>query len=81
MIYIQELINLSKKLMSAMKLTRKANEDLFNQYNAKSTECWKAGDNDGSTYWNDRAYAILCENEKIDKDIRKLKQEVSQYAY
>lgn len=71
---------MSKKLFNAMKLAKAVNEDLFSQCNLKSIECWNAGDNEGSTYWNDRAYTILCENEKIDKDICKLKEELIQHV-
>lgn len=71
---------MSKRLFNAMTLAKSVNEDLFSQYNLKSIERWKAGDSEGSTYWNDRAYAVLCENEKIDKDIRKLKEEMVQHA-
>lgn len=71
---------MSVKLMKAMKTARKFNEELMLQYNAKSIECYKAGDNVGRDYWNERAYHIICENELIDMDIRKLKEGVNQHA-
>lgn len=66
---------MSVKLMKAMKNARKVNEELWLQYNAKSIECYKNDDRVGRDYWNERAYQMICVNELIDMDIRKLKEE------
>ena len=63
------------KLVKALKTAKKINDELINLYNSKSVECYKSGDEAGHKYWNDRTYAIICQNKQIDEDIRKLKEE------
>lgn len=68
------------ELYKTLKIVRKLNDDLILKYNSKSVECYRNGDNIGRDYWNDRAYSIICQNEELDKDIRKLKEEAGQYV-
>ena len=71
---------MADKLTNAMKNAKKFNEELWIQYNAKSMECYKQGDNIGRDYWSERAYQLICENDLIDRDIRKLKEEAAKNA-
>lgn len=65
------------KLLRVLENARRANEELWLKYNARSIECYQTGDNVGRDYWNERAYHIICENELIDMDIRKVKESVN----
>lgn len=64
------------KLMKSMKKAREVNELLMNEYVRMGDICHRKGDFEGRDYWNERYYQIVCENEKLDMDIRKLKQEL-----
>ena len=67
---------MSRKLVIAMKNAKEANTILMNEYVRKGEECYKNNDFTGRYYWNERYFQLLSENDLIDMDIRKLKEEL-----
>lgn len=65
------------KLMGAMKDTKIFHDNLIIEYHRKANQCYENGEREAGDYWNERAYQVLCENERIDMDIRKLKEELN----
>ena len=64
-----------RKLMVALKDTKIFHDNLIIEYYRKANQCYENGERETGDYWNERAYQVLCENERIDMDIRKLKEE------
>ena len=68
---------MSRKLVIAMKNAKEANTILMNEYVRKGEECYKNNDFTGRDYWNERYFQLLSENDLIDMDIRRLKEEMN----
>ena len=68
---------MSRKLVIAMKNAKEANTILMNEYVRKGEECYKNNYFIGRDYWNERYFQLLSENDLIDMDIRKLKEEMN----
>ena len=68
---------MSRKLVIAMKNAKEAITILMNEYVRKGEECYKNNDYTGRDYWNERYFQLLSENDLIDMNIRKLKEEMN----
>lgn len=68
---------MSRKLIVALRKAKEANEMLRNEYVRLGDECYRKDDFKGRDYWNERFFELGCENEKIDMDIRKIKEEMT----
>ena len=64
------------QLLSSLKQTKFNNEILMACYVQVGKECYENNDFSGRDYWNERYFQMSCENELLEKDIRKIKEEL-----
>lgn len=65
----------NRKLYAAMKLAKEQLDILRNEYVRLGSECHRNNDFAGRDYWNERFFQLGLEIEKLDMDLRKLKEE------
>lgn len=65
-------------LLMALKKAKFNNEVLMIEYVRMGEECYKNNDYTGRDYWNERYFQVSLDNELIEKDIRKLNEELKQ---
>jgi len=66
---------MNRKLYLAMTRTKECLERLRVMYVQIGETCYRNNDFAGRDYWNERFFQLGLEIEKIDMDLRKLKEE------